>query len=113
MGAARSAFMTVNRLLEPIIANPALMGRVGITVCDVAYTGRRSGREFRLHTWWRGRPDGGRIDVAAPGLKNWWRNFRGEGGPIEITVDGLTRRGHGRAVENGGKVSVQVTFDPA
>lgn len=83
----------------------------GLSVCQVRYAGRRTGREVRLTAWWREQPGGGRIDVGMPDAKTWWRNFRGTGGPVEVTVDGVTRAGVARAVTDpSGRVHVDVTF---
>lgn len=110
-GVRRRVATALNRLAEPVISNPSLMRRFGVHVCDVRYTGRRSGRPVRLTAWWHPESGGGRIDVAMPQDKTWWRNFRG-GAPIEITVAGVTRAGLARAVEEPtGKVHVDVAFE--
>ncbi len=110
-GVRRRVAAALNRLAEPVIANASLMRRFGVHVCEVRYIGRRSGRPVRLTAWWHPEPSGGRIDVATPGNKTWWRNFR-DGAPIEVTVDGVTRTGVARAVEEpSGKVHVDVAFE--
>lgn len=107
----RRLLMSLNRLATPIMANQTLMRPFGITLCQVRYVGRRSGREVTLTAWWRSSAGGGRIDVGLPQYKTWWRNFRG-GAPIEVTVDGVSRTGAARTVESpNGKVHVDVVFD--
>lgn len=110
-GVRRRVTATLNRLAEPVIANPSLMRRFGVHVCEVRYIGRRSGRPVRLTAWWHPESGGGRIDVAMPKDKTWWRNFL-DGAPIEVTVDGVARAGVARAVEEpSGKVHVDITFE--
>lgn len=113
MGNVRRRVLTaLNAVALPIISNPVVMRWFGVMVCEIRYTGRRSGRNVHLTAWWHPGPEGGRIDVAAPADKTWWRNFRGSGGPIEITLDGTTRVGTARAVrDEAGRVRVEVTFD--
>jgi len=60
----------------------------------VTYTGRRSGRVFSTPVGYRRNGEVVTIEVMFPGVKNWWRNFLGEGGPISLELDGVSRDGH-------------------
>lgn len=60
----------------------------------VTYTGRRSGRSFSTPVAYRRKGDTVTIRVGFPESKNWWRNFTGDGGPISLQLEGVSREGH-------------------
>lgn len=60
----------------------------------VSYTGRRSGRTFRLPVGYRRSGDTVTIGVQLAERKGWWRNFLGDGGPLTLELDGVERTGH-------------------
>jgi hypothetical protein len=53
------------------------------------------------------------IRVASPGSKKWWRNFLGDGAPINVHLPGGTRTGYATSDPgNGGFAIVRVALDP-
>ncbi|GAB2766883.1 hypothetical protein [Amycolatopsis magusensis] len=84
-------------------------GRVRRYLTIVTYTGRRSGREFRIPVGFRRSGDLVTIGVRLPEAKSWWRNFTGAGGPISLELDETSRTGHATAHRDAkGRVTVTV-----
>ncbi|TCO48786.1 hypothetical protein [Actinocrispum wychmicini] len=78
----------------------------------VTYTGRRSGRTFSTPVAYRRVGDVVTIGVAMPDLKNWWRNFLGEGGPISLELDGTDHLGHAITQrDEKGRVTITVRLE--
>ncbi|WFE26693.1 nitroreductase/quinone reductase family protein [Solwaraspora sp. WMMD791] len=78
----------------------------------VTYTGRRSGRTFSTPVSYRRAGDTVTISVKLPDVKNWWRNFTGDGGPISLHFDGVEHPGHAVARrDDRGRVTVTVALD--
>lgn len=101
-----------NKAVLPALGVPAVGKALGNSMTVVSYTGRRSGKAFELPVAYKRSGDTVIIEVVAPGQKQWWRNFTGEGGTIGLTLDGGTRTGHAvSARDEAGKVSVKVTLD--
>jgi hypothetical protein len=75
-------------------------------------TGRRSGREFTFPVNYYMEGDRARINVGWPDQKLWWRNLRGEGGPVRLRIRGAEKTGHAvaRGDERSGVV-VEVQLD--
>lgn len=78
----------------------------------VTYTGRRSGRTFSMPVGYRHSGDTVTIGVRIPDAKNWWRNFLGDGEPIDLELDGVVHSGHAVARrDERGRVTVTVRLD--
>lgn len=104
----------VNRAVRPLLRLPLVGTFVGRSLAELEYTGRRSGRAFRLVVGHRRRGDRVTIQVALPDQKSWWRNFTGTGAPLSLVLDGVRRTGHAvSATDARGRVTVQVELDPA
>jgi hypothetical protein len=103
----------VNRLAVALLDAPVLGRIVGRGLVKIRYVGRRSGKKVELPVgYWRSGNDIV-IGVAAPDAKTWWRNFLGDGGPIDVLgLDGRDRIAHAVASRDGqGRVTVTVRFD--
>ncbi len=100
----------MNAVMVPLIHSPAdrLVGRVTTLV---TYTGRRSGKTFTTPVLYRRKGSEVRIAVAMPDEKTWWRNFEGDGGPLQLRLGGVEHPGHGVARrDEKGRVTVTVTL---
>ncbi len=102
----------VNRLAVALLDTPVLGRIVGRGLVKIRYVGRRSGKTVKLPVGYRRSGDDIIIGVAAPGAKTWWRNFLGDGGPIELLgLDGRDRIAHAIANRDGqGRVLVTVAL---
>jgi hypothetical protein len=100
----------VNRVAFALLDAPVLGRVLGRGLVKIRYVGRRSGKTVELPVGYRRSGDGIIIGVAAPGAKTWWRNFLGEGGPIELLgLDGRDRIAHAVADRDAeGRVMVTV-----
>lgn len=102
---------TANRVVRPLLRSPLhrlVSGRLAL----ITVTGRRSGREFTFPVTYYAEEGGVRIEVGWPDQKLWWRNLRGEGGPVRLRIRGVERTGH--AVARGDErtgVTVKVQLD--
>lgn len=101
----------VNVIVRPLVASPRWGRLVGRWMTLVTYTGRRSGRTFRLPVAYSRDGDRLRIPVDLPQQKTWWRNFVGAGGPLLVRLGGVDRPGHAVAVQDEGRVTVTVSLD--
>jgi hypothetical protein len=103
----------VNRVAFALLDAPLLRRIVGRGLVKVRYVGRRSGKTVELPVGYRRSGDDIVIGVAAPDAKTWWRNFLGDGGPIEVLgLDGRDRIAHAIANRDAhGRVSVTVHLD--
>jgi F420H(2)-dependent quinone reductase len=92
------------------MANSRLFGRiVGRNVAIITYTGRRSGRTISTPVSYRRTGDELQIAANMPEVKNWWRNFLGDGAPLSVRLNGIDRVGHAVAHrDTSGHVTVQV-----
>lgn len=100
----------INRVFFALLDAP-LVGRiVGRGLTKIRYVGRRSGKTVELVVGYRRSRDAIVIGVAAPRGKTWWRNFLGEGAPIELLgIDGTDRIAHATATrDERGRVTVTV-----
>lgn len=103
----------VNGCVSALLENPRIGSRLGRAVTTVSYVGRRSGRNFSTPVGYRRDSDLVTILVDLPGVKNWWRNFTGDGAPITLRLDGTDRSGHAVAHRTGvAWATVLVTLDP-
>jgi hypothetical protein len=103
----------VNRLAVALLDAPVLGRIVGRGLVKIRYVGRRSGKTVKLPVGYRRSGDDIIIGVAAPDAKTWWRNFLGDGGPIELLgLDGRDRIAHAVASrDDNGRVKVTVQLD--
>ena len=92
---------TVNTGVSALLTNPWTGHWIGKGITTVSYAGRRSGRTFSTPVAYR--RDGDQVTILAdlPDVKNWWRNFTGDGGPVTLRLDGTYRTGHAVARRTG------------
>ena len=93
---------TVNAVLRPLLRSPAhrlASGRVAL----ITYSGRRSGREYTIPTFYRDKGDEVTIAVGWPERKVWWRNLTGDGAPVTLLIRGREVRGHAVATRDAGR----------
>ncbi|EIU05021.1 hypothetical protein MA5S0422_4892 [Mycobacteroides abscessus 5S-0422] len=88
---------------------PGLRSLAGRYFTVVTYTGRRSGQIFSTPVnYWRSGDDIV-IWVGIPESKTWWRNFLGEGRPLQFRLNGVDVPGYGIArKDDNGRVTVTV-----
>lgn len=104
---------TVNARVMALLDSSLIGPRLGKAVTTVSYVGRRSGRTFRTPVAYRREGDQVTILVDVPDVKNWWRNFTGDGGRITLRLDGTDRPGRAVAHRSGPAwATVVVTLDP-
>ncbi|ODT96475.1 MAG: hypothetical protein ABS81_30810 [Pseudonocardia sp. SCN 72-86] len=99
----------VNARVEALTRSPRWGRVVGRSLTMVTYTGRRSGRTFRIPVGYKRSGDDVVIGVQFPDAKTWWRNFLGEGAPLRLELDGVERAGHAVSTrDDRGRVTVRV-----
>src|SRR5882762_1725377 len=100
----------INRVFFALLDAPVVGGIVGRGLTKIRYVGRRSGMTVDLVVGYRRLGDDVVIGVATPDAKTWWRNFLGDGAPIELLgIDGRDRIAHAVANrDERGRVSVSV-----
>jgi len=101
----------INRVFCALLDVPVLGRIVGRGLTKIRYVGRRSGKTVDLVVGYRRSGEDIVIGVAAPAGKTWWRNFLGDGAPIELLgVDGRDRIAHAVATRDArGRVTVTVS----
>ena len=101
----------VNRAVFALLDAPVVGRFIGRGLTKIRYVGRRSGKTVELVVGYRRSGDDILIGVVAPDAKTWWRNFLGDGAPIELLgVDGRDRIAHAVATrDERGRVTVTVT----
>jgi len=92
----------VNPALRALLRSP-IHGLASGRVALITYTGRRSGREYTIPCFYRGKGDEVTIAVGWPDRKVWWRNLTGGGGPVRLLVQGHELRGHAVATRDAGR----------
>jgi hypothetical protein len=93
--------------------SPRLGKVLGRYFTTVTYQGRRSGRTFSTPVGYRRSGEVVTISVMLPDSKSWWRNFDGDGRPLELQLDGRDRTGHAVARRDSPRrVTVTVRLDP-
>jgi F420H(2)-dependent quinone reductase len=98
-----------NTPVAAIAASPRFGGLISRNIALLTYTGRRSGRTFRIPVSYRVTGDEISIAVSMPDAKTWWRNFLGDGAPLTVRLDGTERSGHAVARrDEHGRVTVTV-----
>lgn len=102
----------LNAAVLPFVSSRLGSRLVGDRMTVVSYTGRRSGRQFRLPVAYRRTGRQVAIGVELPDQKGWWRNFTGAGNRLSLRLDGAELPGHGTARRDAdGEVSVSVLLD--
>jgi F420H(2)-dependent quinone reductase len=112
----RGPFPLLNRTLNPVLRailrsplHRLASGRVAL----ITYTGRRSGREYTIPTFYRDKGDELTIAVGWPDRKLWWRNLTGEGGSVRLVIRGRELRGHAVATRDPGRDAlVRLRIEP-
>ncbi|NLU81242.1 nitroreductase/quinone reductase family protein [Rhodococcus sp. HNM0569] len=100
-----------NAAVVPLLGVPVVGRTLGKGMVVLAYTGRRSGTRVELPVSYRRRGDQVQVGVAMPDQKTWWRNFTGDGGPVEVHLQEGTRTGHAVARrDEKGAVTVAITL---
>src|SRR5262245_2422548 len=99
-------FAAMNRLVNPslkaVLRSPLhrlASGRFAL----ITYTGRKSGREYTIPTFYRDEGDEVKIAVGWPERKVWWRNLTGDGAPVQLVVRGQRLQGHAVATRDPGR----------
>ncbi|OBB98696.1 hypothetical protein [Mycobacterium sp. 852002-40037_SCH5390672] len=83
-------------------------------ITTLTYTGRRSGRTFRIPVAYRRSVGDIVIGVSMPAAKTWWRNFLDTGGALTLRFDETDRAGHAVAKQDEkGRVTVTVRLAEA
>jgi F420H(2)-dependent quinone reductase len=99
----------LNAPVAAIAASPRFGGLISRNIALLTYTGRRSGRTFRIPVSYRATGDEIGIAVSMPDEKTWWRNFLGDGAPLTLRLNGTERSGHAVARrDEHGHVTVTV-----
>jgi hypothetical protein len=101
----------VNTVMLPVVRSGPGRRLFGGSMAVVTYTGRKSGRAVTFPVNFRRAQSSDEIviRVMAPDAKTWWRNFTGDGAPIQLRIGAEDHTGHARAVRGAdGGVSVRV-----
>lgn len=113
MSAFSRAAALVNKVVVPVLGLPVVGPMLGRGIVVISYTGRRSGARFELPVGYRRQGDTMLIQIAMPDRKTWWRNFTGDGGPIEVHLPDGSRTGHAVSRrDDTGAVTVAVDLEP-
>ena len=100
------SFLAMNRLVNPLVRlvlRSPLHRIVSKRIALIIYTGRKSGRQYTIPTFYRDTGDEVKIAVGWPDRKVWWRNLTGEGGEVRLLVRGEEIRGHAVATRDPGR----------
>lgn len=84
-----------NRAVRALLRSP--FKRLLHGVCELKYSGRRTGRAVALPVLSARAGDRVVVYVGRAGAKTWWRNFA-EPWPVSVKLTGGDRRGTGRIV---------------
>lgn len=90
-------FKTWNTFTRWILHTPVLRRLADRQVCELRFTGVRSGREIVLPVMYAQRDDQVVVLVGAPESKHWWRNFT-QPHPVQLWLRGKARTGTGHVV---------------
>lgn len=115
MDAARSfrqGAAAFNRVVMLPLLDTGLGQRtLGRSFAHVTYRGRKSGKTVTLVTNYTRKGNDVRMAVAAPEAKTWWRNFTGEGSPMQVTLGTETYDAHAVATQDAkGRVRLKVAL---
>ena len=106
----RRAASAVNKVMLPVVRSGPGRRMFGGSMAVVTYTGRKSGREVTFPVNYKRAKSGDEIviSVMAPDAKTWWRNFTGDGAPLQLRIGSEERAGHALAVRSDRGVAVRV-----
>jgi hypothetical protein len=118
MGSVNTALLfrrvasAVNVVMLPVVRSGPGRRLFGGSMAVVTYRGRKSGREVTFPVNYRRSKSGEEIviSVMAPDAKTWWRNFTGDGAPIQLRIGADDYSGTARAERTDGRVSVRVSL---
>lgn len=102
----------INKVMLPVVRSGPGRRLFGGSMAVVTYTGRKSGRAVTFPVNYRRAKSSDEIviSVMAPDAKTWWRNFTGDGAPIQLRIGSGDHTGHARAVRSDSGVSVRVSL---
>ena len=111
-GLAKTLVQGFNSGMVALMRSSLLGERIGGSMVEISYVGRRSGKSFRTPVAYRRTGEDIVIGVAMPDKKSWWRNFLGEGAPITLHLRDGDRTGHAVTTrDEKGTVTVNVRLD--
>jgi len=90
----------VNGVVLWLLRSPA-HGMLAHGLCQLRFSGRQTGASVELPVAFVREGDWLLVLAARASTKRWWRNFRDTGQSLEVTIDGITYDGHGRALAPG------------
>lgn len=90
----------VDRLVLTALRNPVLHSMLDHGVCELRYTGRRSGRPVSLPVQYARHGTEVVVHVGRATSKAWWRNFA-DPYPVEVVIRGERYRGVAHVVTAG------------
>lgn len=90
----------VNAVVRLLLRARLLRRLVDGAVCELAFTGRRTGRKISLPVMYAQRGDRVVVLVGDPAAKRWWRNFS-QPHPVRVLLRGAPRTGVGVVVAAG------------
>jgi F420H(2)-dependent quinone reductase len=93
----RRPMAVVNAFTRWILHVPGLRRLADRQVCELRYTGGRTGRSVALPVMYAQRGDRVVVLVGGPDQKTWWRNFTSPT-PVRVLLSGTTRTGTGHVV---------------
>jgi hypothetical protein len=89
-----------NAFTRWILRTPVLHRLADRQVCELRFTGARSGREVVLPVMYAQRGEELVVLVAGADEKRWWRTFV-QPAPVRVLLRGVVRSGVGRVVAAG------------
>lgn len=96
----RPRLRQVNAFTRWVLHTPVLRRMADRQVCELRFTGTRSGRDVVLPVMYAQRGEQLVVLVGGPEQKTWWRNFT-RPHPVRVLLRGVTRTGIGRVVADG------------
>ena len=101
-----------NKIFMVVMKMPVLDRVLERSMGILTYTGRKSGKRIALPVAISRRGNHLKIGVALPDKKNWWRNFLGDGGRVDVDLGGVRYAGLATATrDDRGRVSVDIALD--
>ena len=101
-----------NKIFMVVMKMPVLDRVLGRSMGILTYTGRKSGKRIALPVAISRRGNHLKIGVALPDKKNWWRNFLGDGGRVDVDFGGVQCSGLATATrDDRGRVFVDIALD--